>query len=299
MEPPEIFENQEQSKELENLRSLIYLYEMIGEDTLIGYAGGTGWHLLYNQFYFMSKHRIENVFKNEDHYYNTVTVTEFKETWNIQARDLARNIRNATDNTTVYFLKISKMKGEKNHGHMSLLIYYKDTKTLYFFDPNGNCCFLHSLQFFGFLRNYIPDVRLISSQNLHIYSGVKPLDVDGRRVIVGLQNIEAYECDEPDLGFCQIWSLLFYDLIYQFRNLHITMIISQFYEELKTVENQGLFLRRLIRGFMIDSFREMKPFYKNYGFNFKMKELLGHGSDSKYERLETLIENEMAPYVST
>jgi hypothetical protein len=152
--------------------------------------------------------------------------------------------------------------------HANVLIYRRKTNTFEHFEPHGSS-FGHVPKFTSIIKGRLREfVRLVNVE-LHKKKLPKTHLVNSNvccPYINGLQNIEcrldkAHESGESN-GYCAAWSMLFTELVFKnptIDSLEINKII--FEHILPDIDNQPLYLRKTIRGFVIKMNQKIEKYF--------------------------------------
>lgn len=258
----------------DNIKNYLSFLTNLGENTRserIKYSQYEHYKQLF-QYCIIKEYNIERIFFNTDfHYqYNTILVTLNKENIDKMCTVITHFIRNTNDIACI-FVDIKWLFGKYGY-HTTLLIYNPHLNEITHFDPNGpvnekNKHLLYLLKKVEFMNFHI---KFISSDESFPIKKDTPEEKSARAM-----NNVACLVRKSEGGWCQIFSLLLYELSHKYPSLSTTSILKHIYEDYigKTFKIAANGFYNLIRGFYIHMYNKLDYYLSKKGFNIS-KEML-------------------------
>jgi hypothetical protein len=146
------------------------------------------------------------------------------------------------------FCDIQSLKNE-NRYHTTLLIYRPKIKTLEHFDSNGIAIYGHIEKLYevvNMLKEQLKDLIFIDSKTIN---GLNQYD-DHEAYARGLNVVCGISINKSFTGWCQIWSLMIYELVNKYPDMTTTDIIKCIYLNLNGTSTKNSLLKtNMIKGF--------------------------------------------------
>lgn len=160
--------------------------------------------------------------------------------------DLLIKLFESTDDKMCIFVDLAN---KKNTGyHTILLIYRKENNIMEVFDPNGITSAFYRSRLRDLLNGILDqmkDLNVIGSSALHGFKNHKIEDAH-------YMSLNYYSSSyDSNFGWCQIWSLLIYEMIYKFPEKTTTEIVNLFYSHLKdyNIDDYSKILNYIVKGY--------------------------------------------------
>jgi hypothetical protein len=153
------------------------------------------------------------------------------------------------DDPICIFCDIQSIKYENSY-HTTLLIFRPKLKQLEHFDSNGIANYGHIeklYQVVNSLKSVIFELKFIESKEIN---GLIKYS-DGEAYARGLNVVCGISMNKSFAGWCQIWSLMVYELVFKYPNKNTIEIISDIYKYLKGIKFREASIKaiNIIKGF--------------------------------------------------
>lgn len=231
-------------EELEILNEIGYEYRKIKID----YEALDHYKQIF-QYLLIKKYDINQLFisyqeNSESINYNTIVINDKINIEKITS--FLQRYFDTVDNVVCIFIDIQSKTCERSF-HTTLLIFRPNVRTLEHFDSNG-------MNSFGY--HDIFDIIVSKLNNLTYINSVTVNDLvkyenDKDKSIRSLNFLSTMVTYKLFPGYCQLWSLFLYELIYIFKDKTTTEILKEIYSYLRgrKIKEAALISKNIIRGY--------------------------------------------------
>lgn len=229
--------------------------------------------------------------------YNSICLNNDTRTWDLD--NLVINIQETPLPVSIYFVA-HDINGDKNMGHITILIFVKNKNTIYHYDSNGEethieeflvdsgveKCFLGN-KLKQLLNKKLPEILFVSSKEIHDVDDCITREYDDNTSYIVGFNPDT-KLGENENGYCQIWSLFMMNMVLKFQNVDIRDIINEIYINRWEFDGDN-FAAKLIRGFYLDSFRKIRDNLKQFNKTVSIRDIQEFDTDNSLELLEFIL----------